>query len=178
MAVERKTVDLSEYPDLVVIYLGMRVRKPRGFLRAFGLGPQIQKSWKEEPDGLLLHEDLLWSLIPVHLGMRQYWRDLDSLERWTRSEPHKIWWRQFMKDSGGTGFWHEAYFMRGGIDAIYGDMNKPTGIARFAPDMPARGALFSARRRAGRSEPLAVEPVIGEAEYYDGSADRSADNVA
>jgi hypothetical protein len=114
MKVDRQTVDLSAYPDLVVIYLGMRVRRPRGLLRAFGLGPQIRKSWQGEPEGLLLHEDLLWSLFPLHLGMRQYWRDLDSLERWTRSEPHRIWWQQFLRDSGGTGFWHEAYFMRGG----------------------------------------------------------------
>ena len=32
MAVDRQTVDLSAYPDLVVIYLGMRVRRPRGML--------------------------------------------------------------------------------------------------------------------------------------------------
>ena len=30
MAVDRQTVDLSAYSDLVVIYLGMRVRRPRG----------------------------------------------------------------------------------------------------------------------------------------------------
>ena len=83
MAVDRQTVDLSAYPDLVVIYLGMRVRRPRGMLYMLGLGPQIRKSWKEQPDGLLLHEDLIWSLVPPSLGMRQYWRDLDSLERWT-----------------------------------------------------------------------------------------------
>ena len=81
MAVQRQTVDLSAYQDLVVIYLGMRVRRPRGMLRLLGLGPKIQKSWQERPDGLLLHEDLIWSLIPLHAGMRQYWRDLDSLER-------------------------------------------------------------------------------------------------
>jgi hypothetical protein len=162
----RDTVDLSGYPDLVVIYLGMRVRRPRGLVRLFGLGPQIQKSWKAEPDGLLLHEDLVWSFFPPHLGMRQYWRDLDSLERWTRSEPHKLWWQQFMKDSGGTGFWHEAYFMRGGIDALYGDMKKPTGLARVLPVTEARGTMFSARRRAGRGEAPTVEPVIGEAELY------------
>jgi len=169
MGPKRDTVDLSGHPDLVVIYLGMKVRRPRGLARLFGLGPQIEKSWKAEPDGLLLHEDLVWSLIPPHLGMRQYWRDLDSLERWTRSEPHKLWWRQFMKDSGGTGFWHEAYFMRGGIDALYGDMTKPTGLARVLPVVEARGTMFSARRRAGRTEPLTVEPVIGEAEYYSAS---------
>jgi hypothetical protein len=168
MSVDRQTVDLSAYPDLVVIYLGMRVRRPRGILRVMTLGPQIQKSWKEEPDGLLLHEDLLWSLFPLHVGMRQYWRDLDSLERWTRSEPHRVWWRKFLRDSGGTGFWHETYFMGGGMEAIYGDLNAPTGLARFAPTEPARGAMFSARRRAGRDEPLTVEPVIAESEFYAG----------
>jgi hypothetical protein len=168
MRAERQTVDLTAYPDLVVIYLGMRVRGPRGLLTLFGLGPQIQKSWKAKPDGLLLHEDLVWSLVPVHLGMRQYWRDLDSLERWTRSEPHRRWWQDFLKDSGGTGFWHEAYFMRGGVDAIYDDMARPSGLARFAPAEPARGAMFSARHRAGRhKEALTVAPVIAEQAYYD-----------
>jgi hypothetical protein len=97
--------------------------------------------------------------------MRQYWRDLDSLERWTRSEPHRLWWRQFLRDSGGTGFWHEAYFMGGGMEAIYDDMSKPTGLATFAPGLPARGAMFSARRRAGREEEV-PEPVLAEAELY------------
>jgi hypothetical protein len=97
MAVDRQTVDLSEHPDLVVIYLGVRVRRPR----LLGLGPQIPKSWRQQPDGLLLHEDPIWSLIP-HLGMRQYWRDFDSLERWSRSSPHRLGWQQFIKDAGGT----------------------------------------------------------------------------
>lgn len=60
--IDRRTVDLAGYPDLVVVYLGMRVRRPRGLLYLAGLGPQISKSWKERPDGLLLHEDLIWSL--------------------------------------------------------------------------------------------------------------------
>ena len=166
MAVDRQTVDLSEYPNLVVIYLGMRVRRPRGMLHLVGLGHQIQKSWKTQPDGLLLHEDFIWSLFPPHLGMRQYWRDLDSLERWTRSEPHKRWWQQFLRDSGGTGFWHETYLMGGGIEAIYDDMNRPSGMARFAPTRPARGAMFSARRRALRTEEPTIAPVVAEADYY------------
>ena len=48
-------------------------------------------------------------------------------------------------------------------------MNRPTGLARFAPGRPARGAMFAARRRAGRSEASTVEPVITEAEYYPGT---------
>lgn len=165
MAVERHTVDLSEYPDLVVVYLGMRVRRPRGLLRLAGIGPRIRKSWKEQPEGLLLHEDLLWSLVPPHVGMRQYWRDLDSLERWTRSEPHRLWWKQFLKDAGGTGFWHETYLKSGGFEAIYDDMS-PTGMGRFAPVTVARGASFSSRKRAGRSDTSTGPSVVSEMDLY------------
>ena len=165
MSADRQTIDVSAYPDLVVVYLGMRVRRPRGMLRLLGLGPQIKKSWKDQPDGLLLHEDLIWSLIPPHLGMRQYWRDFDSLERWTRSEPHKLWWQQFLRDTGGTGFWHEAYFMRGGMEAIYDDLGAPIGMGRFAPQHAARGAMFSSRRRL-LAEQSKLPPVVHESDYY------------
>ena len=83
--VERKTVDLSPFPDLVVIYLGMRVNALTGVKTLFGFGPQIKNSVDQKPDGLLLHENFIMSLIPLHLGMRQYWRDFDALEAWARS---------------------------------------------------------------------------------------------
>jgi hypothetical protein len=146
--VERKAPDLSGYPDLVVIYLGMRVRAWYGVKTLFGFGPRIRNAVNEQPDGLLLHENVLWSLVPPHAGMRQYWRDFDSLERWARSEPHKLWWQQFLEDSGGTGFWHETYFIRGGMEAVFDDVNKPLGMSTFAPMHPARGGMFSARGRA------------------------------
>jgi hypothetical protein len=34
-----------------------------------GYGPQIGKSSKEHPDGLLLHESLMWSVFPMHVGI-------------------------------------------------------------------------------------------------------------
>jgi hypothetical protein len=144
---DRRTVDLSEYPDLVVIYLGMRVNALTGVKTLLGFGPKIQAAVDEEPDGLLLHENILFS--PRHLGMREYWRDFESLERWTRSEPHKAWWRAYVKNTGGTGFWHETYFMRGGMEAIYASMPKPLGLTAFAPVEPAVGSMFSARQRLG-----------------------------
>ena len=49
----RETVDLSEYPELVVIYLGMRVHTVRG-LRTLGkAGRRIRHSVAAQPDGLL-----------------------------------------------------------------------------------------------------------------------------
>jgi len=116
--IDRKTVDLSQYPDLVVIYLGMRVNALTGLKTLIGFGPKISGAVAANPDGLLLHENVIYSLFPVHAGMRQYWRDFQSLEKWARSEPHRIWWQNFVRDSGGTGFWHETYFMRGGIEAV------------------------------------------------------------
>ncbi|MEV6773035.1 DUF4188 domain-containing protein [Nocardia sp. NPDC051030] len=165
MRVTRVTADLSEYPDLVVILLGMRVRTPRGILRLLGVGPKLYSSQRGRPDGLLSHEDVVWSLWPPHWGARQYWRDLESLEKWTRSEPHRIWWQEFLKNSGGTGFWHEAYFARGGIDSVYDDMSKPSGLARFAPTVAARGRMFSTRGRVRGTEPE-IASVVTESELY------------
>jgi len=165
--VNRRTVDLSGYPEMVVIYLGMRVNALVGLKTLFGFGPRIAQSVDAQPDGLLLHENFLFSLFPPHLGMRQYWRDFASLETWSRSEPHRAWWKAFLRDSGGTGFWHEAYFMGGGMEAVYNDMVADIGFLRFAPVQAPRGRMFSARDRAQqRGEPTASGP-IDEQEFYD-----------
>jgi len=162
--VDRRTVDLSAYPDLIVIYLGMRVNRVTGLKMLLGIGPQIANSAAAQPDGLLRHETLLYSFFPVHLGMRQYWRDLDSLMKWTRSEPHRVWWKTFLKDSGGTGFWHEAYHRNGAMEAIYDDIPEPTGFSSFAPLIPARGPMFGAASRTGHTS--AQQPILSEVELY------------
>jgi hypothetical protein len=43
-----------------------------------------------------------------------------------RSSPSG-WWQRFLKDSGGTGFWHETYFRRGGMEAVYDDVPENIG---------------------------------------------------
>jgi hypothetical protein len=161
---KRETVDLSQYPDLVVIYLGMRVNTLTGLKTVLGFGGQISKAVEAKPDGLLLHERIWYSL--RHVGMRQYWRDFDALEAWSRSEPHRLWWQNFLRDSGGTGFWHETYLRRGGVEAVYIDMNTPVGLARFAPVEPARGPMFSARTRARAAGQASGQPAVGEREFY------------
>jgi fumigallin biosynthesis monooxygenase-like protein len=163
---DRLTVDLSAYPDLVVIYLGQRVNSAKGLRTAFKLGRPIQQSVAAKPDGLLLHETIIWGFLPPHVRMRQYWRDYDSLERWARSLPHQEWWRNFLRDTGGTGFWHEVYFRSGGMEAIFDSMPKPLGLSAFAPLEPARGRLFSARSRAGRRGAETAEPALSEEELY------------
>ena len=165
--VERRSVDLSAYPDLVVIYLGMRVNRLIGLKTLFGFGPKIAKSVADEPDGLLLHEYLIYSLFPLHAGMRQYWRDFESLERWARSAPHRAWWQEFFRDTGGTGFWHETYFNRGGFEAVYDDVAAPIGMLKFAPVVPARSGMFSARERLRVAGKPATAAPVTEPELYD-----------
>lgn len=163
-SVKRQTVDLSNYPELVVIYLGMRVNRIAGLKTLLGFGPKISSSVQAQPDGLLRHENLIYSLFPMHAGMRQYWRDMDSLLRWTRSDPHRQWWQNFLKDSGGTGFWHETYFRRGGMEAIYDDVPESIGFMSFAPVVPARGPMFGAAARGGKE--FVADPVVSEKDLY------------
>jgi Domain of unknown function (DUF4188) len=162
--VERRAPDLSQFPDLVVIYLGMRVNRMTGIKTLLGFGPRISKSAADMPAGLLLHEPIVYSMFPPNVGIRQYWRDLDSLLAWTRSDPHRQWWKEFLKNSGGTGFWHETYLMRGGMEAIYDDIPQPIGFLRFAPVIAARGPMFGAANRAGKAGGSA--PVLSEQDLY------------
>jgi Domain of unknown function (DUF4188) len=143
----RTTVDLSAYPDLVVIYLGMRVEEPRGYETLQTLHPQIQAIAESGPDGLLLHETLTYSQEPLHVGMRQYWRDFEALEAWSLTLPHKQWWSDYLRDRSGTSFWHETYFRRGGFESVFVDCDEPVGLMRIAPAVPAKGPMLSARQR-------------------------------
>lgn len=105
-----------------------------------GLGCGIAGVARDKSDGLLAHESVFYGL--THIGMRQYWRDLDCLERFTKSEPHRTWWRDLLRDSGGSGFWHETYRMRGGMEAIYIDMPRPTGFGLFAQERQPQGPFI------------------------------------
>lgn len=141
----RQSVDLSAYPDLTVVYLGIRVSTWRGLKAVLGIGRKLNDLNRHKPDGLLAHENFIFAL--NHIGMRQYWRDFESLEAFTRSEPHKTWWAQFSKDPAGSGFWHEAYRRRGGMEAIYLGMPKPIGLASFAAPRHPVGSFMRSRDR-------------------------------
>jgi hypothetical protein len=104
MKVERRTVDLASYPDPGRDLPGHEGQCPDRNQNRVRFRPKIANSVAAMPDGLLRHESMVYSLLPPHVGMRQYWRDFESLERWARSEPHMQWWKNFLRDSGGTGF--------------------------------------------------------------------------
>lgn len=144
----RQSVDLSSFPDLVVLYLGYRFTSLRGLRSLWRIGDGLRAILQDPPDGLLLHETVLFGL--NHPGFRQYWRDLSSLEAFTRAPQHAGWWRAFGRDTGGGGFWHETYRLRGGMEGIY--LNMPAiGLARFASPQAPEGGLLTARDRLAAS---------------------------
>jgi hypothetical protein len=136
MCVKRQTVDLSAYPDLIVIYLGMRVHSLRGLLRLAKLGPQIRQSWQQRPRGSAAARgpDLLaFSAACGHAAV---------LAR--------------LRLSGGLGARRPA----SQVVAVYdGDLGA-LGLASFAPIVPAKGPLFGARSRLypGEATPPASLP--------------------
>lgn len=140
----RASVDLSGYPDLVVIYLGYRATTLKSIFGILRIGSGLRDIQKNPPAGLLSHENLWFGF--MHPGFRQYWRDFDSLEAFTRASPHAVWWRDFARDSKGGGIWHETYRMRGGMEAIYSGV-PGIGFASFAPERLPVGAFASARQR-------------------------------
>jgi hypothetical protein len=139
---ERRTVDLSAYPDLVVIYLGYRASAPRGLLSLLRIGRGLLGIQRANPAGLLAHEFML--LGPFHVGFRQYWTDLKSLQEFTHAPQHAAWWASFGKDTKGGGFWHETYCRSGGIEAIYIDMPH-IGLGRFAPSVDPLASTTATR---------------------------------
>ena len=58
--VERRTINLSAYPDLVVIYLGMRVNRIAGIKTLLGFGPKISSSATARDNHLLVISNACW----------------------------------------------------------------------------------------------------------------------
>jgi len=73
----------------------MRVRTLRGLKTVICFGPRISAAGAAKPDGLLLHESVFYSVYALHVGMRQYWRDFQSLENGLDRSPIRRVGRNF-----------------------------------------------------------------------------------
>jgi hypothetical protein len=143
----------------------MRAHTWKGMTTMVKFLPQVRKAVLQQPDGLLAHD--YWFYSPRHVGVRQYWRDFEALESWARTEPHSRWWREFLRDPGGAGFYHEAYTRRGTMEGMYVEMDTaPVGFMCFAPVVPARGPMFSARQRARLAGEASIAAPVLETELY------------
>jgi hypothetical protein len=66
--VERRTVDLSVYPDLVVTYLSMRVNTPTGPKTLLGFGPKLPSLLKHSPTACCYTKALYFGFRDVRPG--------------------------------------------------------------------------------------------------------------
>lgn len=52
------------------------------------------------------------------------------------------------------------------MEAVYIDLDVPVGFSVFAPVVPARGGMFSARRRMNMSGEANAEAPLSESDLY------------
>ncbi len=106
------------------------------------------------------------------VGLIQYWRSFDDLERFARSpsELHLDAWRRFntiIGADGTVGIWHETYMIEPGRhEAVYGNMPM-FGLGAAVKHVPAVGRRETARRRlGGENDPAVPSPVTPNVEPH------------
>jgi hypothetical protein len=159
----RYTTAIDE--PFVVFLIGMRVNRifaVRKWLQTARAMVTMLRALKTHPEkGFLGAQTILyWRGI----GLIQYWRSFEDLERFARSpsEPHLEIWRRFNRTIGadGTvGFWHETFMVEPGRhETIYGNM-PVFGLAAATQHVPAVGRRETARQRlGGENEPAVPSP--------------------
>ena len=117
------------------------------------------------PEGLLLHVYLLYFTVPPHFGMRQYWRDFDSLEGWAHDLPHKAWWRDYLRDRAGPASGTDVFPRRSGGVRLC--RHATFGFHQVCAESAGSRLVVSARRRLGlKEEGTAPAPVVTEEALY------------
>ena len=124
---------------------------------AMAMGPMLKTLFTHPEKGFFGGQSIFyWRGV----GLVQYWRSYDDLERFARSkdEPHLAAWRRFNQavgyQNGAVGIWHESYLVQPGqYEAVYGNM-PIFGLAAATRHVPAVGRLETGRQRlGGESEP-------------------------
>lgn len=151
----------------VVFLIGMRINRlfaVRQWLPVFrAMGGMLALLAKHPEKGLLHAQPILYWR---GLGLVQYWRSYEDLERFARhpSEPHLAAWRAFNRavgSDGSVGIWHETYLVPPGqFEAVYGNMPR-WGLAAATSQVPAVGGRETARQRlGGENEPAVPSPAL------------------
>ena len=147
----RFTADTGE--PFVVFLIGMRINKPLALHKwlptALAMGPMLRSLFQDPASGFLGGEGFLYS---GGIGVLQYWRSTEDLERFARSpqEPHLKAWQRFNKavgKDGSVGIWHETYEVAAGrYEAIYANMPR-FGLASATAHAPVGKRGDTARER-------------------------------
>lgn len=154
----------SEEP-FVVFLIGMRVNRLfalHKWLPTSRAMSRMLRVLRDHPEKGFLSGELI--LYGRGIGLIQYWRSFDDLERFARepSDPHVDAWKRFNRvigADGTVGFWHESYLVDPRrFEAVYGNM-PVFGVAAATTHLPAVGRRETARARlGGHSEPAVPSP--------------------
>lgn len=138
--------------DIVVFIIGMRVNKRLAihkWLPVFNAMPGMIKELytNKESLGFLSMES--------YFGLRtttmiQYWRSIDDLLAYAKSEKHLAAWKNFNKKVGNNdavGIYHETYQLsKGNYESVY--VNMPQyGLGKAVNHIPVSAELNTARKR-------------------------------
>ena len=149
----------------VVFIIGMRINRFLS-LRKWTFGAisfvrMLLDLRKYQEKGYLGGQQIVY---PRGIGMIQYWRSWEDLERFARSqaEMHVPVWRrynQMVGNDGTFGIWHESYLVEPAkYEAIYDNM-PAFGLGTVLNHLPATGRRETARRRlGGTNEPAVPSP--------------------
>lgn len=147
----RFTADING--PFVVFIIGMRINKLLAFSKwvptVLAMGPMLRSLAQDPDSGYLGGEPFLY---PGGVGLIQYWRSANDLERFARSpqEPHLKAWQRFNKavgKDGSVGIWHETYQVAAGAyEVIYANMPR-FGLSAAARHVPVGTRGETARER-------------------------------
>ena len=137
----------------VVFLIEMRINKLLALHKwvptALAMGSMLRSLYKNPESGFLGGEAILYR---GGIGLIQYWRSAEDLERFARSpqEAHLKAWQRFNKavgKDGSVGIWHETYkFAAGQYEAIYGNMPQ-FGLGAAMAHVPVERRGETARER-------------------------------
>lgn len=138
--------------DIVVFIIGMRINKRLAihkWLPVFNVMPGMIKE-------LYSHKDELGFLsMESYFGLRttvmiQYWRSMDDLLAYAKSENHLTAWKHFNQKVGNNdavGIYHETYQLNSGqYETFYGNM-PAYGLGKALKPVAVTSKLNTARDR-------------------------------
>lgn len=142
--------------DVVVFLIGMRINRWLAIRQwlpvASAMGPMLRYLYQHPESGFLGATGPWLSPNLRDISTVQYWRSVDDLEHFARSDPklHPDAWRNFFRHAypgGAVGIWHETYLVKAGhCESIYDNM-PVFGLAKATTHAPITPATERLRQR-------------------------------
>lgn len=126
----------------------MRGHKLGGLWTVISLRAQVHKALDAKPNGLLFHESFAFSLLPLHIGLRQYFGGtlsplIDGLARFPTGNGGKVLLRTRVEPGSGM----RRIWYGGRAEGIHNPMREPFGFLQFAPAVSPERKMSLARGR-------------------------------